>query len=725
MRQAPDPHERFTVEPDPPLWVDRGSAPADPGSTSEPVHMVLLDLQVDADSASVYRRFVQRMNNPQGVQTASQVEVGFDPATQRLAIHSIGVIRAGERREAATGAGAFRMLQRESNLEKQIYDGTISAVLLIEDVRVGDMIDVSYTVVHEDPTFPGRFTSTLPIASPVPLDQFSLTVRAGEAFNVAATDGSTLEQESEGDTTVWRKRAEGAPPLELDPGAPLRLLQFPHLQTSNFASWAEVSSMAAMRWDEMIHGQGDDPPEMQEFVSKTTALGEPAARVDAAVRFVQSEVRYLGLEDGISSFIPESPARVFTRRFGDCKDKTLLLCHLLDRLGVRAWPVLVNDSLGSGVRSLIPAPSAFNHVIAAYEVDGDTHYVDVTISGQGGATGTRVLPSYEVGLPIFREGAELVDLPPPSADDGELHIEEVFAITKKGDPAVLSVTTTARGSEADAIRHMIGAGGGSGAEKAIEETYREVYPGAVRDGEMEHEDDLAANVLVVRQRFTIPDLAQRTQAGSKAYIVFAHLIGSRIAGCPDDERELPLGLPFPNRLRQTIRFRPPSKVPINPEKAKIAGPGFEFRFEAKAASQGEITLDYHYSNSAPEVAPSDYKEYMKQLEQVAGSIGYGIPVKGGVGSGAIATAIGFVMVFCLMGLVRSCEDRGRSERSRGRPPAVDYERSDRGWNPGPTSPSAPGALPGGVRPEVPRPNIPSAPRPNVPTPGSFRPNNPF
>ena len=54
---------------------------------------------------------------------------------------------------------------------------------------------------------------------------------------------------------------------------------------------------------------------------------------------MQDEVRYLGLENGISAYKPSSPNKVYNQRFGDCKDKSLLLVTMLNQMNIEAYPV--------------------------------------------------------------------------------------------------------------------------------------------------------------------------------------------------------------------------------------------------------------------------------------------------------------------------------------------------------------------------------------------------
>ena len=104
----------------------------------------------------------------------------------------------------------------------------------------------------------------------------------------------------------------------------------------------------------------------------------PAGRMLAALRLVQGEVRYLGVEIGQNSHAPNPPALVFARRFGDCKDKTLLTLTLLQHLGIEARAALVNTDLQRGVADQLPNPGAFDHVLVRAHVDGKTWWIDPT-----------------------------------------------------------------------------------------------------------------------------------------------------------------------------------------------------------------------------------------------------------------------------------------------------------------------------------------------------------
>lgn len=102
------------------------------------------------------------------------------------------------------------------------------------------------------------------------------------------------------------------------------------------------------------------------------ASADPGQRMLAALRFVQGQIRYLGVEIGAGSHAPSAPAVVLQRRFGDCKDKSLLAVTMLRSLGIDAEPALVNTNARRGIAGWLATPSAFDHVIARAHVKGAT-----------------------------------------------------------------------------------------------------------------------------------------------------------------------------------------------------------------------------------------------------------------------------------------------------------------------------------------------------------------
>lgn len=144
-RSAEDILRNVTIAP-PPEWVhpqavNGGFQP----STISSATVLLFDDQYHVGKCQHYHRVVHRLETPRAVQELAQHRLDFDPHPQQLVIHSIAVQRGDQHVEQAA-LDRLPVLQREEGLEAFVIHGWITLLLLLEDVRVGDVIDASCTV---------------------------------------------------------------------------------------------------------------------------------------------------------------------------------------------------------------------------------------------------------------------------------------------------------------------------------------------------------------------------------------------------------------------------------------------------------------------------------------------------------------------------------------------------------------------------------------------------
>jgi hypothetical protein len=99
--------------------------------------------------------------------------------------------------------------------------------------------------------------------------------------------------------------------------------------------------------------------------SLVSGVEDPRQQLETLLAFLRQDVRYVAVEVGIGGFRPTPAAETLERRWGDCKDKSLLLIDLLHEVGVEAYPVLIRSSLGSDIDAAFPSPGQFNHLIVA------------------------------------------------------------------------------------------------------------------------------------------------------------------------------------------------------------------------------------------------------------------------------------------------------------------------------------------------------------------------
>jgi len=139
-------------------------------------------------------------------------------------------------------------------------------------------------------------------------------------------------------------------------------------------SWQDVATRYAQIVDEKI---GD-----LSTVAKLTATAvgdakDPREIASRILATVERHIRYAGVEFGEGSIIPRAPSETLKNKYGDCKDKAILLAGMLRQAGVPAHVALLRSGAGYDVERDLPGLGYFNHVIVV--TDGaDPIWIDPT-----------------------------------------------------------------------------------------------------------------------------------------------------------------------------------------------------------------------------------------------------------------------------------------------------------------------------------------------------------
>ncbi len=101
-----------------------------------------------------------------------------------------------------------------------------------------------------------------------------------------------------------------------------------------------------------------------------------SAKVVAIYNYITKEINYSFTPLLQSNYIPKNTDLTLSARIGDCKDVSTLMISLLQSVGIEAYFVLVKTNQYFHMKTL--PGLLFDHVIAGYELNGKTHYVDLT-----------------------------------------------------------------------------------------------------------------------------------------------------------------------------------------------------------------------------------------------------------------------------------------------------------------------------------------------------------
>lgn len=444
--QAQDSDSNATVRRGPaPPWVQPSDPLPIPDDASGLAFIRRQDTLVHLDAAGQQTYVGQRVRllHPQSLQLGN-VAIAWNPAVGAPTLHVLRVHRDDQTIDLMEAA-KFEVLRREDQLEQAMLSGVLTAVLKIPDLRVGDDLELEYSLPSGDATLREQSAGLLALSGATLPGRYRLGLSwdAGQTPQFRST-------EDFGAAVVRAANSLGVtidnPPQIVPPkNAPPRFAWQRVIEFTDFPSWAAVSQRFAPLYAAAAQ-VGAASPLKQEAARIAAAHADPAARAQAALRLVQEQVRYIyvGLDGG--NFRPATADETWQRRYGDCKGKTVLLLALLAELGIPAQAVLVSN-LGAddGLDRRLPSPGMFDHVLVRATIGKQTFWLDGTMPGVVEMR-TQPLMPYRWALPLTAAGSPLDPVPQePPALPVEMGLFEIDARAGFDKPARKVETMVKRG----------------------------------------------------------------------------------------------------------------------------------------------------------------------------------------------------------------------------------------------------------------------------------------
>lgn len=611
-----------------PSWVVRDLLP---GSLAPPeqhadhstyYHLADAQTRLTEHGLTSFNRYAFSVLNREGLESSSQISVSFDPSYQNLVLHHVRIIRDGQIIDALD-PGRVQILQREEELEYLIYDGELTANLALEDVRVGDVIDYAYSISGANPVFEGRFYDSFQFqwGAPVGVVHRRITLPASRQVYVRRFGGAAAPDIAEtGGEQVYRWHLSDVAALTADSDLPSWHYAYPWAQFSEARDWQDV-----IDWGRRYYGTPEQisPPLQSVIDGIASETDDPAGRIAKVLGFVQSQVRYLGIEIGPGSHAPRHPDQVLRQRFGDCKDKTMLMVTMLDRLGVEAAPALVHTEHGRTLPDFQPSPYLFDHVITKVRTGGQTYWLDPTLTRQASKLGTIHQPYYSHALVLSGSATGLEPMAEARPTDApKAHAIEEFDFRNNDENrATYKIETRYFGSSADSMRRQLGT---TNLEK-LQENYLNFYAGTypnIRVSEaMNVDDDTAANVVLVRESYVIDNAWQKNDDETRWEAEFyAYLVREKISTPTTRLRKMPLAVRYPVNVLQETRIKLSGGWDLAPELIKIEDDSLRYREESKF-EDGIYEVNYRYQTLRDHVSSELSQEHIEKLEDIYSEAG--------------------------------------------------------------------------------------------------------
>jgi hypothetical protein len=519
-----------------------------------------------------------------------------------------------------------------AEVDNDVYNEARSKIINVKDDAEPGAI-FGYEATSEYHAMFNQMAWRFQVRLPVVVSRLMISLPTGWRADGTTFNHAKIEPTVNGSTYSWEMR--DLSPIEPEVMSPPVTSLAPWLAVTyqpganakpgagrTFGTWPEVS-----RWMTEL----SDPQMVLDdtLAGKAKQLTANAKteyeRIQAIGRFVQS-INYVSIQIGVGRFRPHSSLEVFTKSYGDCKDKANLMRAMLKAVGLPANLVLIYSGDPTHVREEWPSPSQFNHCIIAIKVSDETQAPTVVTHPTLGRllifdptddiTPVGDLPGHEQGsfaLVIAGDAGALMKMPvtPPEAN----RLEREADVTLAPDGAITaSMQERSVGQAAVAER--------SGFRHLSRPDYVKRIEGWITHGatgaavsKVEPADNAAEGRFTLQVEFTARAYAQLMR---ERLLVFKPAIVSR-------REELPLGAGArhqavvlrSNAYAETVRVKLPAGFEVDemPDPVKMDAPfgSYETAYQVK---DGQLQFTRKMVVRAATIPPEEYAKVRSFFERI-------------------------------------------------------------------------------------------------------------
>ncbi len=567
-----------------PEWVKQASAQKFGTYAPDTNAVVLLDdtdfhVTGPGEYENHYRRVVKILR-PEG-RDEGAFAVYLQPQDKLLSIHCWSIDSAGREYEVK---------------EKDFLEGgSFGSYALYSDDRMrmtkapssdpGSVVAFEYEVRRHE--WLNQINWTLQEPNPVHEVRMEVSLPSGWEHKTAWAAVTPIQETSIGSNS-WQWTAHDLPAIDDEPMMPaprslaarMKLTYFPASEAGpNSSTWDGLARWYAGLTANRRTATPEISAKVQELIAGKTGFDD---KIRVLTTFLQSDIRYVAIEIGLGGHQPHPAADIFRARYGDCKDKAILLGTMLDQAGIASDYLLINTDRGI-VEPSLPA-AAFNHAILAIaippEVNAD-HYRSVMTAKSGknyiifdptdeytsvGELRPELQDSY--ALLVTSNGGELIHTPILPPDANTLSRDGHFVLSADGELSG-EVIETRSGNYASEERARLHEANEQQRSQHIERRLNSWLKGfTLQSSNIEFLDQRQKN-LVLTYKFASPQYAQ---VRGPLMLVRPRVLGEKSFEIPTRKpRQYPIEMDGVSRQTDTyeIQIPPDYKVDDVPEAVKV------------------------------------------------------------------------------------------------------------------------------------------------------------
>lgn len=517
---------------------------------------------------------------------------------------------------ATLAESAAREDERELFSDRRVLAGPLPAV------RAGAVVEEVVTVRDQGPFFDAGNVYRFWLSGSAPTRLVRLRVRAPAALPlrhvVRGLPLQAKETVANGVRTLLVERADAPVSKAGEPFGPFDAAPTPYVAFSTARSWADLATRYGAVLERQLSG-ADLAAAAQAARAGATDRREVVRRI---VAWMHANVRYTGLELGEAAIVPAPPTETLRRRYGDCKDLSLLLTGLLRASGLDARVVLLRAEWQE-LDPELPGFGAFNHAIVRVE-GKEPIWIDATDPSMPPGT----LPPPDQGrlVLVVPDGKELVRTPESAAADNRMRITRELRMSELGPGAIVE-TRDLSGAFAAEERSLRGRLTTAQRTDADERYAKEVFHAAKHVGTTVTGLEDATAPVTVRIEVQESQVALTADDGAEVPVTPSGLFDAlppQLLGADDRgdaapaARKAAVVLPLP--FQAEVRYR---VIPPEGYRARPVPDGLERRFgpaslvrSAVLERDGSVTVRWALDTGGRRLTAADADALVKEIRRV-------------------------------------------------------------------------------------------------------------
>lgn len=612
------------IEKDEPAWLKKIAVDANvntPPDNTGGYYYLLINVQDNVETEHRFIHYAVKVINSEGIQSISDISTSYDPDYQKLIFHKIVIHRNGKSIDKLNGQ-KIETYQRETNMERHLYDGTLTAVVNLTDIREGDVIEYSYSRIGKNPVFQGKYFEKFNFEYSIPVNKihYSVNINPRRKLHFKYFNGASkpsINKSENGVSYSWDYSDVRA--VLYDVNVPAWYDQEKSVAVSEYPDWNAIVDWALPLYEL----ESREIESVKNIMAENIKTTDRNLQIVNAIRLVQDEIRYLGFESGLSACKPNRPELVLERRFGDCKDKSLLLVAALRSLGLEANPLLVNSQRTFAIEKDLPSPASFDHCVVHVKWNDKEVYIDPTLSSQGGSWDSQFFPEYQVGLLIKPGTSELRKL--TASDHSKTVLKEIITAKDYHKPATYLVRTEYYGSRADFQRAFFKNNSKDYINKEYLNFYSRIYPEikSVKEINFLDYERNSENRIIIEEEYEIQGFWETSEENTDLFSsrVYALVLENLVDVPKTSARNMPYYLGAPTEFLQETVIELPDDWQVENSKLEFRSDAFAYNSKVvKGAKSIMLTFDYKTFRSY--IDADQVKEFISLHEKIKGDLSF-------------------------------------------------------------------------------------------------------